>query len=173
MNISQLTLVRLAQSGRHQSGTQEVPGLIPSWCNFICWIYFALLCGSLYCQHCQLCIITENSDSCATRWNASHFHVRSGRARVTDKLLSVHLIPFKFYAVNFRRKVHSHWAKANFLFDVLSFILWSFLLVFWSLLLAVNRSLERIQTKQRRKRTMTKENFSFTLDLCNLTFRVY
>ena len=30
LNIPQLTLARLAQTGRHQSGSQEVPGLTPT-----------------------------------------------------------------------------------------------------------------------------------------------
>ena len=56
LNISQLALAKLAQSGRHQSRTQEVPGSIPTEGNFF-GFFFALPCVSPYYQH---CIIMEN-----------------------------------------------------------------------------------------------------------------
>ena len=58
LNISQLALAKLAQSGRHQSRprTQEVPGSIPTEGNFF-GFFFALPYVSPYCQH---CIIMEN-----------------------------------------------------------------------------------------------------------------
>ena len=35
LNIPQLTLAKLAQSGRYQSGSQNVPGAVPARGNFI------------------------------------------------------------------------------------------------------------------------------------------
>ena len=55
LNITQLTLNKLAQSARHESRTQEVPGSIPTFLQN----YFALPFITIYCQHCQLCIIME------------------------------------------------------------------------------------------------------------------
>ena len=42
LNIPQITHAKLAQSGRHHSGSKEVPGLIPNGDNLFYKIYFAL-----------------------------------------------------------------------------------------------------------------------------------
>ena len=61
-SLSLTSNVKLAQLGRYQSGSQQVPGSIPTGGSFFCWIYFTLPCISLYCQHCQLCIIKGKLD---------------------------------------------------------------------------------------------------------------
>ena len=56
LNISQVTLAKLAQSGKHQSRSQEVQGSIPIGGKIFC------LKNGLYCQCCQLCIIKGKRD---------------------------------------------------------------------------------------------------------------
>ena len=62
LNISQLTLAKLAQLGRHQSRSQEIPGSIPTGGNIFWWICFALAYVSLYWQNCQFCMIKGKLD---------------------------------------------------------------------------------------------------------------
>ena len=50
--LAWLILAKLAQSGRHQHGIEEVPGSIA---------YFVHLSPTFHCQHFQPCIILKNS----------------------------------------------------------------------------------------------------------------
>ena len=55
-SVSLTNNIKLAQSGRHQSGSQEVPGSIPTGESFL----LNSFCSSLqnpFWQRCQLCII--------------------------------------------------------------------------------------------------------------------
>ena len=65
LNIPQITLAKLARSGKYQSGSQELPGSIPTGVNFFDWIYFALPYENLYCQ---LCISTEKTWMCLEKY---------------------------------------------------------------------------------------------------------
>ena len=48
LNISQLTLAKLAQLGRHQSRSQEIPGSIPTGGNiFLVNLFCSSLCKPL------------------------------------------------------------------------------------------------------------------------------
>ena len=60
-----LMLSKLTQSGKHQSGSQEVSSSIPTRDNNFGQIYFALPEANLHCQFCQLCIIKGKFELCA------------------------------------------------------------------------------------------------------------
>ena len=48
LNIPQLTLAMLAQSGGHQSGLQEAPGSIPLEVTFLLNLFCSSLCKPLF-----------------------------------------------------------------------------------------------------------------------------
>ena len=75
--------IKLAQSDRHQRGSQEVPGLIPLEVTFLLNLFFAFSYINLYCQ---LCII-KGKLSCFL-WGIIHLRIECKVKEIFSKYIA-------------------------------------------------------------------------------------